>query len=56
MTASPDLDADAPIQFVINTAAGSSDVDTRRAAIERALHAQGRRGELHICHPESLVR
>lgn len=56
MATGPELDAEAPIQFVINAAAGSSDADTRRAAIERALHAQGRRGELHFCRPESVGR
>lgn len=56
MAPGPELDVEAPIQFVINAAAGSSDAQTRRTTIERALQAQGRRGELHFCRPEGLAR
>ena len=52
----PDLDPEAPVQFVINTGSGSSDADARRDAIERALQAQGRRGELHSCRPDDVPR
>ena len=50
----PQLDPGAPIQFIINAAAGSSDADARGAAIEAVLQAQGRRGELHFCTPAQL--
>jgi diacylglycerol kinase family enzyme len=56
MAAIPELDPEAPIQFVINAAAGSSDADTRRKVIERVMHAQGRRGDLHFCDPDGLAR
>lgn len=45
------LDAAAPIQFVINAGAGSSDADTTREVIESVLQAEGRRGDLHFCTP-----
>jgi diacylglycerol kinase family enzyme len=51
----PELDPAAPIQFVVNAAAGSSDADTRRAVIESVLHAEGRRGELYFCGPVHLA-
>ena len=50
----PQLDPGAPLQFIINAAAGSSDADARGAAIESVLQAQGRRGELHFCTPAQL--
>jgi diacylglycerol kinase family enzyme len=56
MAAIPELDPEAPIQFVINAAAGSSDADTRRKVIERVMHAQRRRGDLHFCDPDGLAR
>lgn len=56
MAAAPELDAEAPIQFVVNAAAGSSDAQTRRDAIERALHEQGRKGVLHFCSPAEVTR
>lgn len=40
------MDTDSPLQFVINAAAGSGEADTVREAIEAALAATGRRGEL----------
>jgi diacylglycerol kinase family enzyme len=50
------LDPDAPIQFVINAAAGSSDAAARRQVIESVLQSQGRRGALHFCGPGELAR
>ncbi len=52
----PVLDPAAPLQFIINGAAGSSDAEARRAVIEAALLAGGRRGDLHFCSPGDLVR
>jgi len=51
----PELDPAAPIQFVINAAAGSSDAVTKRAVIESVLQAEGRCGDLHFCSPVQLV-
>jgi diacylglycerol kinase family enzyme len=51
----PELDPAAPIQFVINAAAGSSDAATKRALVESVLQAQGRRAELHFCAPAQLA-
>jgi diacylglycerol kinase family enzyme len=51
----PVLDPAAPIQFVINAAAGSSDAATKRAVIESVLQAEGRCGDLHFCSPVQLV-
>lgn len=42
----PDIDPTAALQFVINGASGSSDADAKRAVIEAALQAAGRRGDL----------
>lgn len=56
MASCPEFDPEAPIQFVINAAAGSRDADTRREVIERVLQAQGRRGDLHFCLPAGLAR
>ena len=50
------IDAEAPLQFVINAAAGSSDADSKRERIEAALQAGGRRGDLHFCTPLELAR
>jgi diacylglycerol kinase family enzyme len=50
------LDPAAPIQFVINAAAGSSDAATKGAVIESVLQAEGRRADLHFCTPDQLVR
>jgi diacylglycerol kinase family enzyme len=52
----PRIDPSAPLQFVINAAAGSSDATTKREVIEAALQAQGRRGDLHFCGPAELAR
>ena len=54
MTAFPPIDPTAPLQFVINAAAGSRDADTKREVIEAALQAGGGRGELLFCSPAAL--
>lgn len=56
MAVGPELDPAAPLQFVINSAAGSSDADTKREVIESVLQAEGRRGDLHFCSPSDLAR
>jgi diacylglycerol kinase family enzyme len=55
MDYAPELDPSAPIQFVINAAAGSSDADTTREVIESVLQAEGRCGDLHFCTPVQLA-
>lgn len=52
----PDLDTAAPLQFVLNEAAGRSDTDETRRCIESVLQAQGRRADLHLCRPADLAR
>ena len=52
----PEIDPAAALLFVINAAAGALDVDAKRAVIEAALAAHGRKGELLICRPDELVR
>ena len=52
----PVLDPAAPLQFVVNGAAGSSAAEVRRAVIEAALRAADRRGDLHFCTPDALAR
>ncbi len=54
MAVCPELDPEAPLQFVINAAAGSSDAQTKREVIEAALRAGGRRGDLLLCSPAEL--
>ncbi|MEC5399914.1 diacylglycerol/lipid kinase family protein [Uliginosibacterium sp. H1] len=49
------LDPSAPVQFVINGAAGSKDADAMRQIIESTLQAEGRRGELHFCSPDAIT-
>jgi diacylglycerol kinase family enzyme len=56
MTACPEFDPAAPLQFVINAAAGSRDADAKREVIETALRAGRRRGELLFCRPAELTR
>ena len=56
MAVCPEFDPASPLQFVINAAAGSSDADAKRAVIETALRAGGRRGELLFCSPAQLAR
>ena len=55
MHAMPRLDPSATLLFVINAAAGAVDVDAKRAVIESALAAHGRKGELLICKPADLA-
>jgi len=50
------VDPDAPLQFVINAAAGSGEADTERETIEDALQATGRRGDLLFSPPGDLAR
>mgnify|MGYP001788537416 CR=1 FL=1 len=52
----PELDPAAPIQFLINAAAGSTTADTQRDVIESVLQAEGRRGHLSFCSPSELAR
>jgi diacylglycerol kinase family enzyme len=54
--ASPDIDVGSPLQFVVNAAAGSSDAQAKRAVVETALQAAGRRGDLLFCSPADLTR
>ncbi|WP_048441955.1 diacylglycerol kinase family protein [Caenimonas sp. SL110] len=53
---SPTLDPAAPIQFLINAAAGSSDADQKREIIESVLQVEGRLGQLYFCGPTDLAR
>jgi len=55
MAVCPELDTAAPLQFLINAAAGSSDAQAKREVIEAALRAAGRRGELLFCSPAELA-
>ena len=52
----PVMDRTAPLQFVINGAAGSGDADTKRTAIETALAAAGRCGDVLFSLPANLPR
>ncbi len=52
----PDVDPRAPLQFVINAAAGSSDADAKRQVIEAALQTAGRQGNLLFSDPANLAR
>ncbi len=54
MMSYPQIDPEAPLQFVINEASGRRDVDTKREIIEAALRAGGRRGDLLFCSPTAL--
>lgn len=56
MLARPDIDPRAPLQFVINAAAGSSDADAKRQVIEAALQTAGRQGNMLFSNPASLAR
>ena len=48
------LDYKAPIYFIINVSAGSSDALVLQQVIEDALQAAGRNGELIFCKPADL--
>lgn len=52
----PRLDPEATLLFVINASAGALDIDAKRAVIESALAAHGRKGELLTCQPADLAR
>ena len=52
----PPLDQKSALVFVVNAASGASDTDAKRAVIEAALAARGRKGELLICGPDELHR
>ena len=54
-SAIPSIDRSAPLQFVINTGSGSGDTDSRRTAIEAALRAGGRKGNLRLTNPAEIV-
>ncbi|MEI7465186.1 MAG: diacylglycerol kinase family protein [Burkholderiales bacterium] len=54
MTICPEFDPEAPLQFVINAAAGRRDLEATRKIIEAALRADGRRGDLLFCRPAAL--
>jgi diacylglycerol kinase family enzyme len=56
MLARPDIEPTAPLQFVINAAAGSSDADEKRQVIEAALQTGGRQGKLLFSDPANLAR
>ncbi len=52
----PRVDPASTLLFVVNTAAGSLDVEAKLAVIESALAATGREGELLICKSADLPR
>ncbi len=54
MWAPPVVDPASLLQFVINAAAGGKGGDDKRQAIESALGAAGRQGELLFCTPSEL--
>lgn len=53
-TAGPEIDRAAPLQVVINMAAGAADGQARRERVESALRAAGRRADLLLCQPADL--
>ena len=55
-TSAPRFDPAAALLFVINAGAGALDLDAKRAVIEAALAAHGRKGELLSCEPDDLAR
>ena len=54
-TLCPAVDPAAPLQFVVNGAAGCSDADTKRQVIEVALQQTGRRGDFLVSNPSDLA-
>ncbi len=56
MLAYPAIDPTAPLQFVINAAAGSNAADAKRQIIEAALNAAGRQGNLRFSQPTDLAQ
>lgn len=55
MAPSFELDPGAPLQFVINAAAGSQEAQAKREVIQETLDAAGRRGDLLMCPPSALA-
>ena len=56
LTSIPCIDPAATLVFVINAGAGDTDIDAKRAVIEAALAARGRKGELLTCESAELAR
>ncbi|WP_066272758.1 diacylglycerol/lipid kinase family protein [Hydrogenophaga palleronii] len=54
MNHTPTLDPAATLHFILNGRAGSQEQDDTREAIESALTASGRQGQLHVCEPAEL--
>ncbi len=52
----PTIDPEAPLQFVINAAAGSNAADAKRQLIEDALTAAKRQGNLLFSSPANLAQ
>ena len=52
----PPLNPESALLFVVNAAAGAVDTDAKRAVIESALAARGRKGEVLMCGPNDLAR
>lgn len=52
----PAVDPAAPLVFVVNGASGRTDADGKRLAIETALQAAGRRGEILMAGGDELPR
>jgi diacylglycerol kinase family enzyme len=52
----PRFDPAATPLFVINAASGAMDINAKRAVIESALAAHGRKGEFLTCQPAELPR
>ena len=50
----PQIDPDVPLLLVINGASGHNDADSKREAIEAALKAAGRTGELLFARPKEI--
>ena len=56
MTHPPEIDPAAPLVFVVNAASGSAGAPAKRDAIEAALKAAGRAGELRFAPAAELAR
>lgn len=55
MSNPPEIDRDAPLVFIVNAASGSEAAPAKRAAIESALNAAGRAGELRFAPAADLA-
>jgi diacylglycerol kinase family enzyme len=51
----PEIDASAPLIFVVNAAAGTQQAEAQSALIQNALKAAGRAGELVFSEPDHLA-